>query len=80
MTRYNIFMKEPRCIRYFSDFSKDEMACDLLLKEGFDVELQEKKVGSVTLDRNGLPLKYLLYVERADINRIAKYLAFKIKK
>jgi hypothetical protein len=55
-------------------------AHDLLRQEGFEAEIKEQKIGSVTLDRHDLPLKFRLYVERDDINKIAKLLAEKIKK
>ncbi len=73
-------MREPRCIRYFSNKERAVSACDLLLREGFDAHIKEQTIGSVTIDKDGLPLKYRLYVERDDINKIAKLLATRLKK
>lgn len=55
-------------------------ACNLLLRAGFDAHMKEQTIGSVTMDKDGLPLKYKLYVERADINKIAKLLATRLRK
>jgi hypothetical protein len=71
-------MREPRCIRYFNSKEVAVAACKLLQEEGFECEVKEQKIGSVTIDRYGLPLKYKLYVERSEINKIAKILAEKI--
>lgn len=73
-------MREPRCIRYFNSNDSAVRASNLLRREGFDAEVKEQKIGSVTTDRYGLPLKYKLYVEREDINKIAKILAGKLNK
>lgn len=73
-------MREPRCIRYFSSLEKAEMAKDLLRSEGFEAEVAEDKFGPITLDKLGFPLRFRLYVQREDINKIAKLLAKKIKK
>jgi hypothetical protein len=71
-------MREPRCIRYFNSKEGVDAACKLLQEEGFESEVKEQKIGSVTIDRHGLPLKYKLYVERDEINKIAKILAEKM--
>lgn len=73
-------MREPRCIRYFSSKEQAVAACDLLSQEGYDARVDEQKIGSVTVDKNGYPLKFKLYVERDDINKIAKLLAEKLKR
>lgn len=71
-------MKEPRCIRYFSDEGKAILARDIIVGQGFDAEIKEDKFGTMTLDKFGMPLRFRLYVERGDINRIAAILAKKI--
>jgi hypothetical protein len=75
---YNIDVNEPRCIRYFNSKEGAAVACTLLREEGFECEMKEQKIGSVTIDKYGLPLKYKLYVERGEINKIAKILAEKM--
>lgn len=71
-------MREPRCIRYFNSKGGADAACILLREEGFECEVKEQKIGSVTIDKYGLPLKYKLYVERNEITKIAKILAEKM--
>lgn len=73
-------MREPRCVRYFSSRDHAVSACELLIQNGFEAEMKEQKIGSVTVDRNGYPLKFKLFVERDDINKIAKLLAEKLKR
>ncbi len=73
-------MREPRCIRYFSSKEQAIASRDLLLQEGYDARVEEQKIGSVTVDKNGYPLKFKLYVGRDDIHKIAKLLAGKLKK
>lgn len=73
-------MREPRCIRYFSNRQIAISAVELLIQNGFEAEMKEQKIGSVTADKNGLPLKFRLYVERKKINKIAKLLAEKLRK
>lgn len=73
-------MKEPRCIRYFSNKEKAIMARDLIRSEGFEAEIKEDKFGTMTLDKFGMPLRFRLYVERQNINRVAEILAVKLRR
>ena len=73
-------MHEPRCIRYFSEKKKAFLARDLLNSKGFDAEVMENNIGPFTLDRFGMPLRFRLYVERKDINKIAQILAMQLRK
>jgi len=73
-------MKEPRCIRYFSNREKAIMARDLIISEGFEAEIKEDKFGTMTLDKFGMPLRFRLYVERQNINRVAEILAVKLRR
>ncbi len=73
-------MKEPRCIRYFSNREKAIMARDLIISEGFEAEIKEDKFGTMTLDNFGMPLRFRLYVERQNINRVAEILAEKLRR
>lgn len=73
-------MKEPRCIRYFSNREKAIMARDLIISEGFEAEIKEDKFGTMTLDKFGMPLRFRLYVERQNINRVAEILAEKLRR
>ena len=76
---YNSIVREPRCIRYFSNLKKAESAREVLIDAGFEVEVKEDKFGDITLDKLGFPLRFRLYVERNDIKSIAKLLAGKLK-
>lgn len=73
-------MKEPRCIRYFSNEEKAIMSRDLIISEGFEAEIREDKFGMMTLDKFGLPLRFRLYVERHDIDKVAEIIAEKLRR
>lgn len=56
------------------------MARDLIVSEGFEAEIKEDKLGTMTLDKFGLPLRFRLYVERQNISRVAEILAEKLRR
>lgn len=72
-------MNEPRCIRYFKVKEKAEIARDILINEGFEAYVTEDKFYDIALRELGMTSRFRLYVERADIEVIAKVLQEKMK-
>lgn len=72
-------MREPRCIRYFSNESNANSACDFLKSEGFECFVKEDKFEELTLDKLGMRRRFRLYVEKEDIYKIAKALSQRLK-
>ncbi len=72
-------MREPKCIRYFKNREKAEMACKVLQKEGFECYVEEDKFYDITLPELGMTPRIKLMVERVEIYKIAKVLAGKIR-
>lgn len=73
-------MKEPRCIRYFKTLDKAELARDILIEEGFEAYVTEDKFYDIALKDLGMISRFRLYVERDEIEPIAKLLLAKMKK
>lgn len=73
-------MNEPRCIRYFKVKEKAEIARDILINEGFEAYVTEDKFYDIALSELGMISRFRLYVDRKDINPIAKVLEEKLKK
>jgi len=76
---YNNNMREPRCIRFFYNEQKANVACEFIKSKGFDCFVKEDMFEKLTLDKLGFRRRFRLYVEMNDINPIAELLAKKLK-
>lgn len=73
-------MNEPRCIRYFKNKEKAEIAKEVLVQEGFEAYVTEDKFYDIALKELGMISRFRLYVDRKDIKSIAKVLEKKLMK
>jgi len=73
-------MHKPRCIRIFSSKSQAMRAQNILKEAGITSKISEDKFGKLSLPQLGIKPRFRLYIEQADIQRAAAYLAIQIRK
>ena len=73
-------MNKPRCIRYFKAKEEAEIAKDILIEEGFEAYVTEDKFYDIALSELGMISRFRLYIDRSDIDSIAKVLEDRLKK
>ncbi len=72
-------MNEPSCIRIFNDRKAATNAVMVLKNAGFEAYYKEDRFGELTLKTLGIRPRFRLYVERQEINNIAKFLGEQLK-
>ena len=73
-------MTENRCIRIFHSQKAAENAKKAIEAGGFSVYLKEDTFGGFPLSKFNMFRRFRLYVSEKDVNRVAEFLAKKIKK
>jgi hypothetical protein len=67
-------------IRIFRTRTEAERAQDVLAEGGFKSVISEDKIFGIPIQKLGVPARFRLMVAREDYEKIAEFLAGKIKK
>ncbi|OGH16498.1 MAG: hypothetical protein A3C30_04900 [Candidatus Levybacteria bacterium RIFCSPHIGHO2_02_FULL_40_18] len=67
-------------IRIFRTRKEALWAQKILEKGGFKTTISEDKLFGIPIQRFGVPARFRLLIERADLEKAAEFLAKKIKK
>ena len=73
-------MKEPRCIRIFYSERAAENARKAIESGGFQVSVKEDTFGGFPLSKFHMFRRFRLYVQEEDVNKVAEFLARKLKR
>jgi len=68
------YMREPRAIRIFDTSEEAERACEIIKSGGFECYIKEDMFGELTIPEVRIPARFRLFVERVEIDNVARFL------